>query len=268
MIFVCPKCKGKLNITESGAARCAEGHSYDRSRYGYYNLLLESGGNHGDNREMILARREFLSRGHYEPLAARIAEICEVFMPSGGFILDAGCGEGYYTALVRERALARGARVAAFDISKDAVREAAKRRCADDYAVAGSYHMPIASETIDILINTFSPMAIEETRRVLKSGGRFVMAIPGEEHLYGLKAAIYDTPYKNTVADTELDGFTLVDKVELRYEINLNDSESIRSLFMMTPYAYRTSKTGRDRILSRASLSTDAHFFILVYEKK
>ena len=266
MIFVCPKCKGQLNITAAAAARCDKGHSYDRSRFGYYNLLLGEGGNHGDNRDMVIARREFLSRGFYSPLAEKIADVCASLTGSGSVILDAGCGEGYYTERVRSR-ISQDARIAVFDISKDAVREAAKRKCADEYAVAGSYHMPIATESIDLILNTFSPMAHEESLRVLKHGGHFVMAIPGEEHLYGLKAAIYETPYKNTVSDTALEGFKLIDKYELKYEMNLEKSEDIRSLFMMTPYAYRTSKIGREKMLSRTSLSTDAHFIILVYKK-
>ena len=76
MFFVCPKCKGKLIIKDTGAAVCGAGHSYDKSRFGYYNLLLGgSGGDHGDNREMVKARREFLGSGFYEPLASSIAEL-------------------------------------------------------------------------------------------------------------------------------------------------------------------------------------------------
>ena len=272
MIFICPKCKENLNITETGSARCKNGHSYDRSRQGYYNLLMaERGGTHGDNTEMVAARRAFLSAGHYEPLAREISEICASLIPPGGVLLDAGCGEGYYTERVRRevqaRALASPARVCAFDISKDAVVRAARRSAADEYAVAGSYHMPVADSSVDILLNTFSPMAAEETARAVKSGGYFVMAIPGEEHLFGLKSAIYDEPYKNRVKDTDLPGFSLLRKQELRYTLSLSDPSDIRSLFMMTPYAYRTNSQGRERVLSLSSLTTEAHFMILIYRR-
>jgi 23S rRNA (guanine745-N1)-methyltransferase len=57
MIFVCPKCKEKLNICDTGAAVCPNRHSYDRAKEGYYNLLLSrGGGTHGDNAEMVEAR--------------------------------------------------------------------------------------------------------------------------------------------------------------------------------------------------------------------
>ncbi len=268
MFFICPKCKGQLNI-ENGTARCASGHSYDRSRYGYFNLLIsEKGGVHGDNKDMVAARREFLSRGFYEPLAQRIASIAKELLKGGGVLLDAGCGEGYYTQRVSAViAELPHTRVAAFDISKDAVRQAAKRLPGADLAVCGSYHMPVTSESVDVLLNTFSPLAVDETRRVIKSGGYFIMAIPAEEHLFGLKKKIYDTPYKNTVEDTFLEGFTLVDRVELKYPLLLECASDVRALFMMTPYAYRTSEEGRKRVLTLDCLECEAHFLILVYKK-
>ncbi|MBQ9070817.1 MAG: methyltransferase domain-containing protein [Clostridia bacterium] len=268
MIFVCPKCRGKLNITEGGAAKCAEGHSYDRSRFGYYNLLLsERGGTHGDNKDMVEARRKFLSDGYYQPLASRFASIAAELALPGGVILDAGSGEGYYTLAVREACQKAGVRVAAFDISKDAVRLAAKRGAADEYAVAGSYHMPLADASVDLVMNTFSPLAKEEVERVLKPGGIFMMAIPAEEHLFSLKAKIYEVPYKNKPGDTTLDGFTLIGREEIKYDMKLDTSDGVRSLFMMTPYAYRTNAEGRARVLSMDSLVCEAHFLVLTYRK-
>ena len=270
MVFVCPKCMEKLNICDGGAARCPNGHSYDRSRYGYYNLLMPSrGGTHGDNREMVDARRAFLASGAYEPLAERIAERCASVLDSAGgaLLLDAGCGEGYYTARVREKLDTGRVEIAAFDISKDAVREAAKKRCADFFAVASSYKIPLKDASADLVLNTFSPQAPKETLRVLKRGGYFVMAIPAEEHLFGLKAAIYDTPYKNEVQDMALCGFELVFSEEVKYLMELDSGERIRDLFMMTPYAYRTSREGREKVLSLTRLTTYAHFLILTYRK-
>ena len=265
MIFVCPVCRGKLNI-EPTRAVCPAGHSFDKSRRGYYNLLVGRGGAHGDNKEMVLARREFLAAGHYEPLACLIASRVAELLSDGGTVLDAGCGEGYYTLAVKRETEKLGVRIAAFDISKDAVAEASKKLSAHEYAVCGSYHMPISDGSIDLLLNTFSPLAIEETRRVIKPQGYFVMAIPAEEHLFGLKSAIYEKPYKNIVDDTALEGFELLSRDELRYELRL-DGNGVRSLFMMTPYAYRTRPADRDRVLAMHSLSTEVHFLLLVYRR-
>ena len=269
MHFICPKCKGKLNI-EDKRCFCDEGHSYDKARGGYYNLLLgASGGVHGDNREMVLARRAFLGGGYYEPLAKLVAYLVLEYTPRCGSILDAGSGEGYYTDVIERALMKRDGKsdVSAFDISKDAVREVAKKNPRISLAVAGSYHMPIADGSFDTVVNTFSPLALSETHRVLKEGGHFVMAIPDEMHLYDLKAAIYDTPYKNVVSDTSLDGFELISDNPLHYEIYLSDPDVIRNLFMMTPYAYRTKPADRERIFALKRLTCRVHFRVLVYKK-
>ena len=73
--FVCPKCRGIL-LGDGNTKRCPSGHTYDRARAGYYNLLLgSSGGTHGDNATMVEARRKFLSGGYYLPLAERLGEL-------------------------------------------------------------------------------------------------------------------------------------------------------------------------------------------------
>ena len=96
MNFVCPKCG--LPLVENGiSALCPKKHSFDRARAGYYNLLLSaSGGTHGDNAQMVEARRAFLDTGAYKPLSDKVSELAAKYI-SGGAVLDIGCGEGYYT---------------------------------------------------------------------------------------------------------------------------------------------------------------------------
>ena len=269
MLFSCPKCKGALS-EKGGAFVCRSGHSFDIARAGYINLLPPSGTkSHGDNKEMVEARRDFLNTGHYLPLAERISELAKLHFEKNARVLDVGCGEGYYTAKTEAALFARDGRssVSAFDISKDAVRQAAKSCARVDFAVASAYHIPASDEKFDAIINLFSPLAIEETKRVLKVGGKFLIAFPAEEHLFGLKAAIYDTPYKNTPEKMELEGFELLSCERLTYTMHLKTPDEIRALFMMTPYAYRTSEVGRQRIFAKDELFTDADFYLCVYEK-
>lgn len=269
MRFVCPKCRGRLSAFD-GYVKCPLGHSYDRARAGYYNLLLSnSGQNHGDNREMIVARRDFLDTGAYAPLAERIAELVADGIGAHGALLDVGCGEGYYTNVICEKLneLGKGAEISGFDISKDAVTFAAKRNKSIDLAVASAYKIPVADGEFDVVLNMFSPFSLEETSRALRRGGRFIMAIPGEEHLFGLKEKAYDTPYKNEVKDSSLDGFTLLSEEKISYKITLSKNKDIRSLFMMTPYAYRTPRERRESVLSLSYLDTTIEFVVFVYEK-
>ena len=107
-----------------------------------------------------------------EPAGTFTGQLALAHTPDRPVLLDAGCGEGYYTQGVREALLSAGKtpHVAGFDISKFAVQKAA-RRCPDlDLAVATAYHLPVGDGAVDLVMNVFSPLAIEEFRRVLKKG--------------------------------------------------------------------------------------------------
>ena len=270
MKFVCPKCMRPLTVGERGVAVCSGGHTFDRARDGYYNLLLSNaGGTHGDNREMLEARRRFLDTGAYLPLANKVAELVSRDFPEGGALLDIGCGEGYYTSIVAACLTDAGKSpdVHGFDISKDGVRLTAKRNKSFSLAVASAYKMPIADESFDAAINVFSPLALEETVRILRHGGRFVMAIPDVNHLFGLKSALYATPYKNKPESPELEGLDLIATERVHYTLKLRSAEEINALFMMTPYAYRTKREACEKILSLDTLTTEIEFLLLEYER-
>jgi len=266
MNFVCPKCYGKLTF-DGAMAKCPLGHSYDRAKAGYFNLLLgASGSTHGDNRDMVEARRTFLDTGAYLPLADKVSELVKKHL-SGTRVLDIGCGEGYYTDAIEKSVASLGAAVSAFDISKDAVRYAARRNKNLELAVASAYKMPTADESFDLAVNMFSPLAKDEVRRTLRSDGIFILAVPGEEHLFGLKRVTYKTPYKNELADPHIDGFELLLTERVTYTLDLCGKETVGSLFMMTPYAYRTPPEDKARVLSLEALKTEADFVVFVYRK-
>ncbi len=269
MKFICPKCSLPLAALEDGCAKCSRGHTFDRSKEGYYNLLLSNVARHGDNREMVLARRNFLDTGAYLPLAKRVAELAIQYFPKNDAVLDVGCGEGYYTDILERAAREenRGFELFGFDISKDAVRLAAKRNPRLSLTVASAYKMPFEDASFGGVLNLFSPLALSEIVRVLKPGGHFIMAIPGEEHLFRLKSAIYTTPYKNEVKDSALPALTLVSREKISYELSLVGREQISSLFMMTPYAYRTRQEDSERLLSLDKLTTEVEFILFVYKK-
>ena len=270
MDFVCPKCFCKLNILESGTAVCQNGHCYDRSRFGYYNLLLENGGGvHGDNREMVDARRDFLGTGAYLPLAEAVGETVSDFAFDGMHIVDIGCGEGYYTDIAEKKIRERvnNFTFSAVDISKDAAKRTAKRNKNISSAVASAYKLPLMDVHTDIALSMFAPLATGEILRILRPGGKFILVIPGEEHLLDLKEKIYKDAYRNTVSDTDIRGFTLLSQKRIFYSISLTKKEDIKNLFMMTPYAYRTDAEGREKLEKLEKLTTRAEFILFVYEK-
>ncbi len=109
MIFCCPACGSALE-REDRALRCANGHSYDIARQGYVHLLPVKQMHAkipGDTKQMVDARRVFLSGGYYDAFRDKLAELTDKYLPENGVVLDAGCGEGFYTSALYEKAKAK-----------------------------------------------------------------------------------------------------------------------------------------------------------------
>ena len=265
MQFVCPVCKNSLS-RDGNSLKCENNHCFDIAKQGYVNLLLgNSSGNHGDNKLMLNARREFLNGGHYEPFKNALVKAVKDYSFTNAKIIDCGCGEGYYTNAVYNGI--NNIELCAFDISKDALKLACNRNKDIEYAVASSFDIPVRDGSIDILLEVFSPHAQKEFDRILKTGGIMIMAIPLENHLFELKAAVYDEPYKNEVAPLEIEGYELLENREVKYKFVLNDTQSIKNLFMMTPYYYKTGEKEQARLNTLQSLGVSAEFSILIYKK-
>lgn len=261
----CPVCQGEL-IGLKKEYVCTAGHRFDRAKQGYVNLLQSqrsSAKNHGDDREMIAARCDFLEQGFYAPLRDLLKEKVYFYTDKNGVIIDAGCGEGWYTEPLRE-----DYSVVGFDISKEALKWAAKRKYFTHLAVASCYNLPLFDGSADGAINFFSPLADEEYARVLKQGGKLFRAVPGEHHLWQLKQAIYDKALPNRPEREDLAGMHFLERCPLNFEIHLQSQEQIQALFQMTPYYYRTSFKDREKLKKLQTLSTQVEFTLLIYEKK
>ena len=313
--WICPVCGEKLNIYGKSFV-CVNRHCYDIARSGYVNLLGASGkGNHGDDRLMVKARTGFLNKGYYAPLAEKLTDFVLQYTVNGeynyadcivrnsgngksssraahsGLIIDAGCGEGYYTGRIAEAIETRrmenslseepasdtcdeaagtpaavSASVVGLDISREAVAAAAKRTENVFLAVAGTSGMPLPDRCAAIVLNVFSPLFPEEFKRVLCPGGKLIRVVPGERHLWQLKELVYDRPYENPPPQIEVPGFEPVLTERVNYDITLQDNNSIRQLFMMTPYYYKTGENDQKKLLNAANLTTRVEFEIIVSE--
>ena len=270
-LFRCPVCGAPLT-REQGAYRCPACHSFDIAREGYTYLLppnQKHSATPGDDRGMAAARREFLSKGYYEPL---LNTLCSQILSLSGdspAILDAGCGEGYYPAGIYQALQSAGKtpRMAGTDISKSILRYAARRERAVEFAVASSYHLPLADGGLDLLVDCFSPLALEEFTRVLRPGGFFLYVVPAAEHLWELKQVLYDRPYPNEERETPYEGFRYEAIVPVEGVISLPCQGDLHALFQMTPYYWKTPRAGAERLAALESLDCRISFRIHVFRK-
>lgn len=269
-IFACPLCGEKLAIDEQ-VYRCTSGHCFDKAKEGYVNLLpanRQHASAPGDDKDMVKARTAFLDSGRYTPLKEALCALAAKYAGERTALLDAGCGEGYYTEGLSRVIAEKGGRTGGADLSKAAVKKAAKRCREAEIAVASVYHLPLAEGSVDMVTDCFSPLAKEEYRRVLKDGGRFLYVVPGARHLWEMKEVLYEQPYENEVREEAYEGFRLQETVPLSFGIHLEKTEEIMALFRMTPYAWKTPKEGVERLAEQKELGLTAEFRILVYERK
>ena len=267
-ILVCPVCKKTLFKDEKSYFCCGEKrHCYDISSSGHVNLY-PGRATGGDDKKAVRSRTEFLNLGYYQPIADKICEILKD-LKEESVIVDAGCGEGYYT---NRMAQILGAQVYGFDLSKEAIISAskgAKRQGMTNsvFGVAGIYDLPVADESVDAITNIFAPCAEAEFCRALRGNGLLVVVTVGKNHLYGLKKAIYETVHTNEARADMPQNMLFVEKHNVAYKIQLNNSEAIRNLFSMTPYSYRTSEKDMQKLLALTSLETEVEVDIFVYRK-
>ena len=188
MSFRCPVCSQELKKEEKIWV-CPQGHTFDIAAKGYVNLLMSNSSGakrHGDDRLMINARRDFLSKGFYTPLREAVYEALSADFPRGGTLLDAGCGECWYTSYFKSRLDESGLepQVLGVDISKYALEKAPKN-CGVERAVASIYKLPVGDGECDAIVNIFapacpqlrcqpenSPPSPQSLKRIRKSCGR------------------------------------------------------------------------------------------------
>ena len=265
--FCCPVC-GEPLAGENTLA-CRNHHTFDKSKYGYVNLLLSNQSSkkrHGDDKVMVQSRSAFLEKGYYAPIRQAVLDALIQCAATGMRVLDAGCGECWYTSYFAQELAAFSPNLACVDISKDALRHGAKRGGAE-LAVASTARLPVASDSCDAVLNIFSPPEIGEFRRVLCPGGTLIRVLPMAQHLWALKSALYDKPYLNPMPETSLPGFDLLTQMDLRYSIQLDANIDVWNLFTMTPYFYKTGRSDQAKLQNLTHLTETIEVSIFSYRK-
>jgi 23S rRNA (guanine745-N1)-methyltransferase len=273
-VYKCPVCQLNL-IKGENQYVCGKGHSFDIAHNNYINLLIDNqkkSKEPGDSKEMMESRRSFLNKGYYALFSDKLNEVVGFHLKGlGGNILDAGCGEGYFLSnLKRKLSETEGMdRVNYYgvDISKSAIKYAAKRDKDINFVVGSNFNLPVISDSMDCIIRNFAPGDNDEFYRVLKKAGKLCIITPGIEHLFELKEILYQSARKHEVKDSLLSGFNTTMHYETKYIVEINNNQDITNLISMTPYYWSITNEMRNNLGKIEYLKTTLHFNIDVYEK-
>lgn len=267
----CPICNSTMLAQTEKIISCTgqRVHSYDISASGYVNLASPSRCGGGDTKEAVRARTAFLELGFYEKVADKITELLQKYLKENATVIDAGCGEGYYSLKIAERNFS----VLGFDISKMAVEAASKRAKRNQsikaaFAVASVYELPVFDLSANAVVNIFAPCVEDEYARVLDDNGILLVAHAGKNHLMGLKKILYDNIYQNDERADLPKNLELILEENLKYNIFIQGNQNIKNLFAMTPYYWRTSQNDVKKLDKTEELQTEVDIIFSIYKKK
>ncbi|EMK0358827.1 TPA: 23S rRNA (guanine(745)-N(1))-methyltransferase [Klebsiella aerogenes] len=263
MSYTCPLCHAPLSRSANSYI-CPQRHQFDLAKEGYVNLLpvqFKRSRDPGDSAEMMQARRAFLDGGYYQPLREAICSYLRAFAP--GELLDIGCGEGYYTHAFA----AIAARSFGLDVSKSAIRAAAKRYPQVEFCVASSQRLPFADRSLDAVVRIYAPCNADELARVVKGGGWVITATPGPRHLMELKGLIYDEVRLHELNREAMPGFTLRHEQQLAYPMQLSGTQA-EALLQMTPFAWRAKPEVRELLRQQETFGCQTDFMIHCWQRE
>ncbi|MBY8158415.1 23S rRNA (guanine(745)-N(1))-methyltransferase [Vibrio fluvialis] len=272
MAYQCPLCQQPLSLTERTYA-CENRHQFDVAKEGYVNLMPahhKRSKDPGDNKEMMQARRRFLEAGHYDLMRDQIAVLCAQALQGSQYqLLDIGCGEGYYTTYVANALQAQNpqAQTYGLDISKIAVRYAAKRYTNCEFTVASSHRLPFADASLDGILRIYAPCKAEELQRCVRNNGAVITVTPAARHLYQFKQGIYQDVRLHEEQPEIIDGFELETQQKLNYMMTLSGEEAF-DLLQMTPFAWRASEEFKSEVRASEQFECEADFMLRVYRKQ
>lgn len=236
---------------------CERGHSYDRARSGYVNLLQPQDRRSsipGDSPGSVAARRRFIDRGFTEPFARSIATLLE---PSAtDTILDAGCGEGFYLGSLQDHS---GAECHGTDLSTTAIDLAARRYGACSWTVANADRfVPYAEGSFTIVMSITARLNAAEFRRVVTGHGRLLVAVAAPEDLIELREAILGEAKavdrrERTVAAFSAE-FELISSAKVVHQIHL-DPAAATDLMASTYRGARRSQRERMEALGEVDVT-------------
>ena len=235
----CPRCASAFELTDQSLV-CSHRHCYDLSRKGYVNLApSHDQAAEKYDAQLFESRRIVFENGFYAPVMETVAACMPHNQPF--FLLDAGCGEGYYARMLAQRF--EQAEILGVDLSRDAITAAARIPGRANWMVADLKHLPVADHSVDVLLDVLTPADYQEFARVLAPDGILIKVIPGSDYLCQVRQAVAPhlrsgAEYDNTRVMEHLRAHAqILSETEVRVTTPLTP-ETSHAFLRMTPMTF------------------------------
>lgn len=231
----CPLCGGGFEKRENSLV-CAKRHTFDIARQGSVNFVPQQKESFY-KKELFESRAKAFEAGVFVPVVRTLSDAIDRHVcRENPALLDAGCGEGYYTKSVcPERKMTR----IGFDLSKEAVRLAAKGPKTAFFCAADLKNIPLRDHSADILLDIFTPASYAEFSRVLAPGGLVFKLAPRAGYLKELRRAAAHLLRRSEYDGGQVEGYVkekmdLIEQRAITYTLPV-DPGTVFHLARMTP---------------------------------
>lgn len=238
--FACPICQEALDLVQQSLV-CTNRHSFDLAKFGYVNLAPQVKASKDYDKENFQNRQLVLEDGFYDHILTSLSE-CLSPLDHPANILDIGCGEGYYSRNLQERYPDHS--FYAFDLSKESIQLAAKsdQEWKVKWFVGDLARLPLLDQSMDLLLDIFSPANYQEFKRVLAPDGRLIKVIPTAAHLQEIRQKVKDhldqADYSNEqIIQHFSDHFTIENTIHCQERFELTPALR-EALLSMTPLLF------------------------------
>ena len=246
--FACPICQEALDLVQQSLV-CTNRHSFDLAKFGYVNLAPQVKASKDYDKENFQNRQLVLENGFYDHILTSLSE-CLSPLDHPANILDIGCGEGYYSRSLQERYPDHS--FYAFDLSKESIQLAAKsdQEWKVKWFVGDLARLPLLDQSMDLLLDIFSPANYQEFKRVLAPDGRLIKVIPTAAHLQEIRQKVKDhldqADYSNEqIIQHFSDHFTIENTIHCQERFELTPALR-EALLSMTPLLFHVDPTQID----------------------